>query len=167
MRAGRQNIEFLIAHLKDLEQILQVCAPKVFSEEFNREDPLVLTGSLPEELSGRLEAIVSDCDTVALNPKAISTATAIADAASLLLQSIERGESRIVAVDPTLTEEENFLAKFYTSPPKLNEAQLLLDTQLFIDARDYARKALELLKPLARSYSYDIASLELQGEMYV
>ena len=73
----------------------------------------------------------------------------------------------MASYNPDKSEEENFLAQYYVTPPKLYEEHVTLAQQQFIDARDYARKALELLKPLARSLNFDIESLEMQGEMYI
>lgn len=167
MSVSRQNVEFLIAHLKELEYILQACTPDVFTEAFDPQKPIVLTGLVPSELSEKLETIIDDCDTASLDTKALRAATAIADSASLLLGSIKEGTEFIVAHDPTMSDEENFLAQYYITPPKLNETHLTLVQNDFIDAKDYARKALELVKTLARKRHYDIDSLDLQGELYL
>ena len=167
MKASLPNVEFLIAHLKELEHILQVCSPSVFSQDFKREEEIVLTGLVPHELCERLDTIVTDCDVTPLSSRAIETANAIGDGAFLLRRAIENGEKVIVAFDPTPTDEENFLSKYYITPPKLNEERVTLVQDDFCDARDYAHKALELLKPLARAQHFDIDSLEMQGEMYL
>lgn len=167
MKVSRQNVEFLIARLKELEYALQACAPNVFTETFDTQTPIVLTGLVPSELSEKLNTIIDDCDTAPLDRKALRAATAIADSASLLLRSIEDGSEVIVAYDPTMSDEENFLAQYYITPPKLNETHLTLQQSAFVDAKDYARKALELVKSLARQRHYDIDSLDLQGELYL
>lgn len=167
MKIPRQNVDFLIARLKELEHIIQVCSSSVFSDEFDPQVPIVIKSPASEELSERLITIISDCDTAALNRKAVRAAEALGDSAYLLLHSIEEGSKVIVAYNPGPSDEENFLSQYYITPPKLNEEQITLVQDDFINARDYARKALELIKPLARSLGFDIESLELQGELYI
>ena len=167
MRIPRQNVDFLVAHLKELEHILRACSPSVFSETFLADQPIVVTGLTSEELSERLRTILADCDAAVLHRKALDAVDAIGDSAYLLLQSIDEGSRTVASYNPDKSEEENFLAQYYVTPPKLYEEHVTLAQQQFIDARDYARKALELLKPLARSLNFDIESLEMQGEMYI
>lgn len=167
MQATRSDIEFLIGHLKDLEFSLKTCCENVFMPEYKCEKSPEISGVVARDIAKKLAHLITECDTRPLNKRAAAAANALADGAYLLKGSIEEGTSMIVAADTRLNEEENFLAQFYTTPPKLNEERIILENQKFIDARDYARKALELVKPLARTQGFDIEALELQGELFL
>lgn len=167
MKIPRQDVEFLINHLKDLEFALQACDSSVFTDDFARDEPHTISSSVAKDIIEKLDAIINDCDVTALSKSGVSSATAIGDSAYLLKRALENADTVIVAADPRLTEEENFLSQFYVVSPKLSEERLTLVSNDYLDSIDYARKALELLKPLARTHNFDIDALEIQGELYL
>lgn len=167
MKIPRQDVEFLITHQKELEFALQACDASVFTPDFDREKPLEVSGTVAADLTKKLDTIINDCDVVPIHKSGLPCATALADSAYLLRRALVEADTVIIAADPRLNEEENFLAQFYVTPPKLSEERHTLVHSDYLDALDYARKALELLKPLARTYNFDINDLEIQGEMFL
>lgn len=167
MKIPRQDVEFLVIHQKELEFALQVCDANVFTDNFVRDEPHLVSGAIAKDIIEKLDVIINDCDAVPLHKSGRAVATAIGDSAFLLRRALESAEKVIVAADPRMTEEENFLAQYYLAPPKVSEERLTLVTGDYLHSIDYARKALELLKPLARLHDFDIAALEIQGELYL